>query len=161
MDKDADYKAELNRQMRSLARRSRSIAEVRARLIKRDVLENTAEALIADLIKSGFLDDRRYAAEYSRSKLRLGFGRLRIRRELLERGVPGSFVDDALRNEETDFPEEELLRSTLAKRLRNVGEPTTPGQLKNLVNFLQRRGFRSDSIRNELDALFDKIFSGS
>lgn len=161
MEKNSQYKAELNRQMRSLARRSRSIEEVRTRLLERDVLETTVEALIADLIKSGFLDDRRYATEYCRTKLRPGFGRLRIRRELLERGVPESIVDEALRSEEADFPEKELLQAALAKRVRNVGEPTTPGELRKLVNYLQRRGFRSDSIRSELNSYFDKIFSDS
>ena len=106
-----------------------------------------------------FLDDERYAGEYVRTKLRSGFGPHRIRRELNERGVASRFVEAAFEETTDDFPENDTMREVLASRLRVRGEPQSPQELKNLVDFLIRRGFSRDLVRAELDRYYDRIFN--
>jgi hypothetical protein len=43
------------------------------------------------------------------------------------------------------------------KRLRASGEPQTPRELKNLKDFLIRRGFSADLTRIELEDHFKRI----
>lgn len=156
---DADrLREELAREMRALARRSRSVFETRARLEERELDADIIEALIASLTRFGFLDDRRFAGEYVRSKLRLGFGPERIRAELHERGVAESLIDETLTAEELETPERDLLREVLAKRLRIKGEPRSQKELKNLIDFLIRRGFTHTKVRAELDPFFQRVF---
>lgn len=152
-------KRELQRQMRSLSRRSRSVEEVRQRLAERELPSDIIEEILTELIEHGFLDDRRYAGEYVRTKLRAGFGPHRIRRELNERNVNSSYVEEVLEEEKEDFPEVKIMREALAARLRTRGEPKSPRELKNLVDFLIRRGFSRDLVRAELDRYYGRIFS--
>ena len=157
MQEESVYKDELNRQMRSLARRSRSVEETRIRLQEREIDEKTIEALITRLTKLGFLDDGRYAGEYVRTKFRLGFGPHRIKKELQERGVADTLIDTAMDEELEDLPEQKLLQEVLQKRLRTKGKPANLKALKSLVDFLLRRGFTQELVRSELDEYYSRI----
>lgn len=149
---------ELAREMRALARRSRSVYETRLRLEERELPSDLAEMVIAALQRYGFLDDQRFAGEYVRSKLRTGFGPDRIRAELHERGVAESLIDATLAAEEEETPQVDLLRDVLEKRLRVKGEPRSRKDLKNLMDFLIRRGFAPERVRSALDRHFRALF---
>ena len=57
-----------------------------------DHISRVIEALILD----GSLSDERFASEFVRSRIRKGYGPIRIRMDLLERGVPDRLAEDEL-----------------------------------------------------------------
>jgi|GEM_PF-2696771 len=155
---DPQFRKELTRAMRSLARRADTAARVRARLLERGLPADWTDEILSQLNGHGFLDDARYAASYARGRLERGYGSARIRRELEEGGINERLVDSALAGALSEIDEVEVLRSVIAKRLRTHGEPKTAGQLKNLSNLLLRRGFGSESVRAELEQWFKSVF---
>ena len=150
-------KEELVWAMRRLSRSLMTEAELRRALVRRGLPEDGIELVVARLREDGFLDDARYAEAYARIRLERGYGTARIHRELLKRGIDEDLSENALSALRTDFEEAEVLRAALAKRLRARGEPQTRKDLKNLSNFLVRRGFPPYMIREELEEFFDHI----
>lgn len=155
---EIDFSKILNSQMRALSRRSRSVSETRERLRLKEIPEEMIEDVIARLIRYGFLDDQRYAKEFVRSKMRGGYGLLRIRRELKARGVDGSSILAALEDEDNDLSEEVVFQDVLEKRIRSKGEPEDLNKLKSLSDFLLRRGFPQEMVRKNLGPYFNKVF---
>jgi regulatory protein len=82
--------------VRSISRRERTVAEVRAWLGNREVDPSEAEEAIQRLIEMGQLDDERYAELFTQDKRELfGWGPGRIREALIEKGVAPSVAESA------------------------------------------------------------------
>jgi regulatory protein len=80
-----------------VARRERTVAELRTALERRRVEPDAIEAAVEELSASGFLDDARYAVRFAEDKRELAqWGSERIARELTRRGVAAELIDAAL-----------------------------------------------------------------
>jgi len=78
-------------------RRERTVAEVRVRLERVGVVEGEIDAVIAELLEFGYLDDARYARVFTEDKRTLeAWGSERIARTLRERGVERELIEVAL-----------------------------------------------------------------
>ena len=141
--------------MRRLARTPRTEAEVRDSLGQKGLPDNRVGEIVAELLRLGYIDDRRLAAAFARGRCERGCGRARIRREMAERGFAGAAIEAAVAD--LDLGELDVLRAALAKRLRTRGEPKTPQELKNLSDHLIRRGFSPEAVRSELRGFFKRI----
>lgn len=146
--------------MRRLARIPRSVEETKLQLRERTIPSEWIERITAELLDKGFLDDRRFAEAFARARSERGFGDARIRKELADKGVGGELIEAALTSARGDFSEKQILRDVLAKRVRSQGKPRTERELKNLSDFLYRRGFSPESIRAELEGFFKEVFRG-
>lgn len=130
-----------------LARRPYAIAEMRRALERKFGAAPRVSEAIARLRQLGYLDDRKFAAQYASSLVRnRGLGRHRVRRELKAKLVDYRYIESALNQafEETD--ERQLLEQALEKKLRTLRPPITSSKLFSLCQNLMRRGFRSDDI---------------
>ena len=148
---------ELAAEMRRLSRVPKTELEVRRRLEKKGLAADMIDGLVDELKSARFIDDARLADSFARSRLEKSMGPERIRRELGERGIPESTIDKAIAAAELDFDRNDVLRKTVAKRLRTHGEPSTARELKSLCDFLARRGFDPEAVRAELDGYFQTI----
>jgi regulatory protein len=80
-----------------VARRERTVAELRTALERRRVEPDAIELAVEELSASGFLDDARYAVRFAEDKRELAqWGSERIARELTRRGVAPDLIDAAL-----------------------------------------------------------------
>jgi regulatory protein len=80
-----------------LNRRDRTVQEVRDHLAKRGVQDDVAQAAVDELCDQGYLDDARFARLLVEDKRHLEqWGRDRIRRALIGRGVPQDVADATL-----------------------------------------------------------------
>lgn len=89
------------------------------------------------------LSDRRYIEAYHRSRVRRGWGPLRIRAELREHGVDDALIDDYV-DVNADYWRD-VVRSARAKRF---GE-TPPGgfdERAKQARYLQSRGFTAEQV---------------
>jgi len=111
--------------------------------LSRDHGEVDVEAVLADLEASGLLSDARMVESYVTERLEKGFGPLRVRQELRQRGVADDLIDPHL-----DLGESEWLRRLAAVHDRKfgAGRAAVSKELGRRARFLEYRGFPSDLI---------------
>jgi regulatory protein len=134
--------------LRLLTRRDYTAKELRTKLLDRDVPEAEVASVLANLANEGLINDRRVAESYVRVASTLkGRGRLRISRELEQRGIDRAIIRDALATlpvaDETAAIRKFVERKRLPARL-------TPAEHRRLFGQLVRRGFSADLIAKTL-----------
>ena len=130
------------RAVKLLAAKSRSIAELRERLLEGGHTDAAVEAVIERLREYGYLDDQRYAFGYASLKVRQRpAGRARLERDLMFRKVSSEVAAEALDQVFTGTSEAELLDRAIEKRVRLRGQPKTRAEAKSLFDHLLRLGF--------------------
>ena len=137
-----------------LAAKSRSIAELRERLLERSPTNKAVvEAVIERLREYGYLDDQRYAFGYASLKVRQRpVGRARLERDLMFRKVNGEVAEEALDQVFTETSEAELLDRAIDKRLRLRGQPKNRADAKKLFDHLLRLGFPYELVAEKVRA---------
>jgi regulatory protein len=127
-----------------LSRRELTTAELRQRLLDREIPGDAVEGAIERLTRDGALDDRRAARAIARTHaLVKGRGRRRIERELTSRGVSRELSREVLDDLFSEVSEEEALERALRRRLRS-GRITGRAQFQKLYQYLMRLGFDGD-----------------
>ena len=134
--------------LRLLTRRDYTAKELRTKLLQRDVPEAEVTSVLAELAQSGMVNDRRVAESFVRVASALkGRGRLRISRELEQRGIDRTIIRDALAalplEDEAASIRRFIERKHLPARLSAAEHRRVFGQLV-------RRGFSADLIANAL-----------
>jgi regulatory protein len=101
------------------------------------------EAVLDALADRGLVSEARMAEAYVAERLRRGFGPVRIRHELRERGVPDDHIDPHLRKE----PQEWLaLMAEVHDKKFGPGPSGDRREWARRARFLEYRGFPADLI---------------
>jgi len=127
-----------------LARREHARFELRQKLEQRGFSLEDIEPILADLSEQGLLSDDRFAEVYLHHRVEAGFGPVRIRAELCQRGVGKDVIDSVLSTGNDEWLS--VLRRVWHKRF---GE-TVPKEFRERMKqmrYLQYRGFTNDQIR--------------
>jgi regulatory protein len=145
----------LARSGRFLARRAYSRGELGLRLARAaDAVE--VEAVLDRLEALGLLNDANYAYDFGLHRLtREGWGPLRIRRELIERGVAADVVEAALARLSAEMGEDEALAAYLRRWSAKHGWPVDRRGGRRIVAHLERRGFSGEAIHRGLRRVLD------
>lgn len=136
-----------------LNRRERTIAEMRAHLLRRGVAAPLVDETIRTLADQRLLDDERFARLFVADKRELErWGSERVRRGLRARGIDRELADAALAAAEDDGsePETELDRALAVLRSRFPVPPTDRRGRERALGVLLRKGYESELA---LDAL--------
>jgi regulatory protein len=138
----------LQRAVKLLAAKPRSIEELRERLLEKQWTdEAAADYALAKLKEYGYLDDERFAFGFASYRVRQKpVGRQRLARDLQTRKISKETADAALELVYQETPEEELIQRAIEKRIRLRGRPTTRQETKSLYDHLLRLGFSYDLI---------------
>jgi regulatory protein len=138
----------LQRAVKLLAAKPRSVAELRERLLEKEwTNEEAVEAALARLKEYGYLDDERFAFGFASYRVRQKpVGRERLKRDLQMKQVPRETADAALDLVYEETPEEELIARAIERRIRLRGRPSTRQETKSLYEHLLRLGFSYDLI---------------
>jgi regulatory protein len=138
----------LQRAVKLLAAKPRSIQELRERLLEKQWTdEATADYALSKLKEYGYLDDERFAFGFASYRVRQKpVGRQRLARDLQTKKVSKETADAALELVYQETPEEELITRAIEKRIRLRGRPTTRQETKSLYDHLLRLGFSYDLI---------------
>ncbi len=126
-----------------LARREHSLAELREKLAARDFSPADIDAALADLSREGLADEVRFVEAFVASRIRKGQGPIRIRAELVQRGVDGEIIAQYLANA-CDWPA--LARDVRAKRF-GASPPKDFRDRARQSRFLEYRGFTVEQVR--------------
>ncbi len=126
-----------------LARREHARAELARKLRQRDFSADEIDAALDRLAQEGLLSDARFAEAYVRQRAGKGFGPIRIRHELAERGVDAALIDAAL----VPWAEQWLAIAAAQWEKRFGVAPEDAKARAKQQRFLQYRGFGFDIIR--------------
>ncbi len=126
----------------ALARKERTVAELRAWLEARGQEAEAIDDALGRLITIGELDDERFARSYAEDKRELrGWGPDRIRERLIERGIERSIAEAAAGDE---HPAAQAERAATLLIGRGVEFDRDAGRGRALA-YLARRGFDSET----------------
>ena len=133
-----------------LARREHSCAEVVAKLVRKGCDARIAAQVAAELTAKNFLSDERLAEVVVRSRRRRGYGPMRIRRELQQKGL----TDEAVERW-SDPKSKDWLTELERVRLKKFGSrpPDNYAERAKQARFLQQRGFTYEQIQQALQGL--------
>jgi regulatory protein len=142
---DHDPLACRRRALDLLARREHTVLELERKLAARGFAPQIVADVLAGLETQGLIDSGRFAEAFVRSRIGKGQGPVRIKSELLERGVGEPECGRAL--DEHDWP-----AHARQARIKKYGESVPEGFAERMrqSRFLQYRGFTSDQIRQAL-----------
>jgi regulatory protein len=132
---------------RLLSYRDRSIKEIETKLTEKGYPEETIAEVIASLKEANYLDDDRFARQWVRLRTEHHhFGPIRLKRELLEKGIPSEEADRAIegRSEEWDLVEQ--AEAALRRRFKNSTSLHDMKARQKAYAFLQRKGFNTETI---------------
>lgn len=119
------------------------------KLATRGYDEHLINEILAELRAKRLLSDQRFAEEYVESRVRRGYGPLRIRAELNERGIDDTLVEEVV-DANADFWQEQI--AAVRKKRFGQKSPNDFQERAKQARFLQYRGFTSDQIREAFKA---------
>jgi regulatory protein len=155
IEHDEQYVQAKQRALDYLAHKPRTEEEVRRKLRKQDVPDLVIEDVVERLYELNYLDDEAYAHDYARNRFASKkYGPVRIRRELVERGIDRHVADDAVDALFADKDVRAAARTHAEKRWPRLADEDDPRRRKQkLYRYLRRRGFASDTITPIIDEL--------
>lgn len=130
-----------------LAQREHSRLELERKLARRFAQDGLVAVVLDDLQRRGLVSDQRFAESYVAMRMRKGFGPLRIRAELKERGIEGALVDACLDTGRETWMGQ--LREAASHRF-GTEAPSGRAEQGKQARFLQYRGFPESLIRDYL-----------
>lgn len=136
--------------MNYLSRREYGFQELFDRISQRvrEVDPDLLEQVLNKLQQDGLQSDQRYAEMMVRSRADRGYGPMRIRQEMRQRGLAEYLVDQAMSDLEVDWFE--LARQQRVKKFGD--QPIEDWKLRGKAGqYLQRRGFSGDQIRYAIE----------
>ena len=147
-------KRTFDKAIKLISAKSRSIAELRERLLQYSWANKTdVETVIARLKEYGYLDDERFAFSYASLKVKQRpLGRRRMERDLKFKKVDAAVADEALELIYAETSEEELIDRAIEKRIRLKGKPTNLLDSKSLFDHLLRLGFPFELVSEKVRA---------
>ena len=142
----------MNRAVKLLAAKPRSVGELRTRLLeKRWTNEEIVDSVIAKLSEYKYVDDEQFAKDLAVSKLKQKpQGKRRLQQSMSQKKLDRELVDRAIDAAYEKIPEAGLIDIAIEKRLRLKGVPETREDTKKFYDHLMRQGFGFDLIREKM-----------
>lgn len=128
-----------------LARREYSYAELEGKLIPYSEEEGPVYTVLDWLIEMGLQCDARYAKMYVRSKALAGYGPVRIRLEMKQKGINEFLMEDAFFAAESEVSWSDEVDRLIEKKSKSLDLADFKDKNK-VMGYLQRRGFSLDQI---------------
>jgi regulatory protein len=133
--------------VRLLAGREHSRSELARKLDQRGYPSDVVSAVLDNLATRGLQSDTRFTEQYVEMRRRKGYGPMRIRAELNERGIDAGLIEDWLDPRDPDW--RERLRE-VARGKFGADAPADRKEMARRARFLEYRGFSPDHIRRLL-----------
>ena len=133
-----------NKSLDILSRREHSVSELKNKLIRFNPDPNDLKDVIDRLITSNFLDDKRFASAFIRSKAESGYGPNYISQYLTKKGIPSDKYD--IYSLEIDWEDKCLAQFNKKRRNKEINFK----EKEKILRFLAYRGFSYEIIKNAL-----------
>ena len=137
-----------------IAYRQRSEFEVTRRLRRASISDTVVPQVLSRLRDNGLIDDRAFAAAYTRDQMHLrSRGPARVRNGLLKLGVARDLIDEALK--EAFAGQDPLQKAVEAgtKRWARLSDVEGRKRRKRVYDYLVRQGYPFDVARRAVDVI--------
>lgn len=151
---DPEYERARKRAMYLLGSRPYSTAALREKLLN-NYSEETADRVIQDMTRYGFLDDGEYARRLASSIIKgKKYGLHRAKAEMRRKGVPDELIEQAL----GEYSREELTDSlTQLVRKKYSDRIIDRAERQKVIAALARRGYGFGEIKTAIAAVLEEI----
>lgn len=151
---DAEYERARKRAMYLLGSRPYSTAALREKLLN-NYSEETAERVIEDMTRYGFLDDEEYARRLASSIIKgKKYGTHRAKAEMRRKGVPQELIEQAL----SEYSREDMAESlTELVRKKYADRITDRDERQKVIAALARRGYGFGEIKSAIMAVLEEM----
>lgn len=128
----------------------RTEAQLYEKLKKAGYQEETISKAMAYVKGYGYIDDRKYAEHYLEI-MKESRSRMRIRMDLIKKGVPKEIIEETFANF-GGYDERPLIRSLAEKKLSSLPKED-PKSFQKTAAFLGRKGFQTHDIYEVLNEM--------
>nr|VFK25303.1 MAG: regulatory protein [Candidatus Kentron sp. MB]VFK33465.1 MAG: regulatory protein [Candidatus Kentron sp. MB]VFK76225.1 MAG: regulatory protein [Candidatus Kentron sp. MB] len=133
----------LRKALSLLARREHSAVELSRKLGAKGFEEEVVASVISQLRNKDLLSDARFTESFVRQRIASGYGPVRIRQELRQRGIEEDTIGQNLWHEETEW----MHRAASIRHKRfGTARPKDLRDRARQARFLMYRGFASEHI---------------
>lgn len=113
-----DFDSVLKKILHYCSYQDRCVSEVKTKISTFDISSSDKERIMQLLIDEGFIDDKRFANTFVRSKIHLKkWGVNKIRMSLKMKGISDDIISEALSEIDRDFYREDLIKILKAKKI--------------------------------------------
>lgn len=143
--------------MMLVSRQPRTRAEIERKLREKEYSSDAGDAAIGVLERLGYLDDRAFAEAFVRERHETkGHGPMRLRADMRKKGLDSDFIDAVL----SDL-DDNALRQSAREHARSrwealSGEADPRKRLKKTMDYVARRGFSWEVIREVCEGLDER-----
>lgn len=132
---------------RLLSYRDRSAQEIVSKLEAKGYSKEIVSRTISFLKEAGYLNDARFARQWARSRTQYRrLGPIRLRQELLEKGISSAEVDAVLNQLSEERDPIQSAEEALVQRFKDPALLQAPNVRQRAFAFLQRKGFATETI---------------
>lgn len=144
LDRNKEYSRLLNRGVRLLAMREHSVKEIYDKLSRKSEMPDVVNAVLDELLANKYVSDERFTESYIRARSNRGFGPIKIRAELKDKGISNSLVAEYLDMSSPIWID--LATAQYQKKYGAEGVSDYNTWTKR-ARFMQSRGFTMEHIR--------------
>jgi regulatory protein len=129
--------------MKLLAGREHSRYELRSKLAMRKFAEDVVDQVLNYLEDNNLQNDGRFTEAYMVMKMRKGFGPVRVKQEMHDRGISAELIEEYLADDE------QWIKLAIKVRTKKFGADIPKDFVKKTkqMKFLQYRGFTAEQIK--------------
>ena len=142
---ESEKQSALTKALKLVSTRYKTQREVERYLYEKGYVSQIVYYVLSKLLEYHYIDDERYVASFV-SAHKNTCGKLKIKQQLLQKGVSESLIDSALNDDEFE-QDDEIKR--LAEKYMKSKEDTKENYIK-LFRYLMSKGFEYDEIKRVL-----------
>lgn len=133
-----------------LAMRDHAVGELRKKLEERYYPDKHIDAVIERFTEMGYLNDERTAERFAKSLVRQGWGPMKIRIKMKQKGYTSECIDDTMLEVDDDATWLESATDRLESKFRKEPSELDDKEMQKAYRHLSYRGFPGGIIRKIL-----------
>lgn len=133
--------------------RIRSEKELAKRLKQRKISQHTINRVLKSCKRLSLVDDREFTRLWIKDKLNRGYGFIRIRRELREKGIEEDLIDGCIDASKKEYKTDLILSELIKRRVKRYKHCDYKEIRRKLFAYLHNRGFSFKEIEQVLTQL--------
>lgn len=133
------------------------VQDVKKKIQSAGLAEEVSDRIVARLLQEKFIDEERFARAFVNDKLRFNqWGRIKIAYELKRKGIPLSYVENAIVSLD-EYSYNQILLSLLKAKKKTLKGVGSHEQYVKLLRFAIGRGFTPQEINSCLKDLGNEV----
>lgn len=147
-DKPVDQSTALDYAVRVLGFKARSIHELTVKMRDKGYHKGVIEEVIERCLSYGYIDDRKFAINFAKSRLRSGKSAgSKVLMELRMKGVSEADIEVALNDALEEISPREVITEIVEKRYSKFSyEEADEKERRKVLNYFLRRGFNMNDV---------------